>query len=209
MPSCRLRVNSVKACSLSVSTSLCWCGVPFGEHAWPFSTCRPTLLARRANATNTTAQHGYVHWCVRICLCACLCGVVDLFCPQPPSYLLSPVPPARTPTCPCWVAQCCESSPFGPLSVDALRQHNCYERRKKLRRRAQRKEGNVLATRNPVALQANILRSERWQGHRHHKLKAHALQTVVNERSSMTSAQTTPTPKQRPLRTSKRWRDPA
>ena len=30
---------------------------------------------------------------------------------------LSPVPPARTATCPCWVAQCCERSSFVPLSV--------------------------------------------------------------------------------------------
>ena len=60
------------------------------------------------------------------------------------------------------------------------------------------------ATRNQVALQANILRSERWQGHCRRKWKAHAPQTAVNERSSMTSAQTTPTQGSDQLRTSNR-----
>ena len=73
--SCGLWVKSVKTCSISVSTGWCWCGVPFGEHAWPFSTCRPRLIAGRAYATNTTTPHGYVHWCVCVPVCARACAV--------------------------------------------------------------------------------------------------------------------------------------
>ena len=57
----------MKACSLSVSTNQCWCGVPFGEHAWPFWMCRPRLLARRTYASKTTTPHG-----LRALVCLCV-----------------------------------------------------------------------------------------------------------------------------------------
>ena len=69
------------------------------------------------NKNNYTTWHGAL-------VCAYLSVRVPARCGGPvlPTAALaplSPVPPARTPTCPCWLAHCCERSLFVPLSVDA------------------------------------------------------------------------------------------
>ena len=82
LPSCGLRVNSVKACALSVRKLVP--GVPSGEHPWPFLSWSSQIHhSTDIHLKTQNAPHSYVHLCV--CVSAC---VVHLVLP---------------PTCPCWV----------------------------------------------------------------------------------------------------------
>ena len=114
---------------------------------------------------------------------------------------LPPVPPARTPTCPCWSRSAANAvpsclSPWTPCdNTVATKEENLRRKPPVERRTGEHREKR--APRHRPATKSNFKRTfcevNVGRAHRHNKWKPHAPQTAVNERSSMTSAQTTPT----------------
>ena len=178
---------------------------------------------------HTRVRHMATHTGVRICLCACLCGVVHLSREQGDTHRSagegrSPrdafVPPPLVLPRSHRPAEALMRTRFSvPLSTNAL---GTTQLRKKAqlcsKRSAERsqdtnsgfwpaenkKEGNARKTRNQVALRAKPPRAQRRQGHCRRQFRTHAPPTVSKERSSMTSMQTTATQRERPLSTKNR-----
>ena len=165
------------------------------------------VSSQTPRSTDIRNKNNYTTW-LRALVCAYLPVRVPVRCggpvlPTAALVPLSPVPPLPRAHGPAIAGSRIASnavpsclSPWTPCDNRVAAKEENLRRKPPIERRTgEHREKRATCRRHQVALQANILRSERWQGHRDRKWKAHAPQTAVNERSSMTSAQTTPTQK--------------